>query len=303
MRESDLLTHIARAATGQPAAYPHVIVPPGDDCAVVRIGGVDVLLKVDQVIEGKHFVVRPYTAEYLDLIARKAVARAMSDLAAMAGTPLAALAAVCLPQGFPTDAARTLADDVRRWGERWGSPVVGGDVATAAGPLALSITAVGVAHARRGPVLRRGATPGDGVYVTGAIGGSFGEDGMGRHLTFEPRLREAAFLADALGERLHAMLDISDGVGIDAARLAAASGVALVLDAAAIPLHTHDVLRAIADGEDYELMFTAGGAVPPSCPATGCPITRIGAVEPGAGSWLLHQGRRTDISSQGYEHR
>ena len=220
MRENELLNLIAHRSLEMTRKFPAVEVGPGDDAAVVQIGGESLLLTVDQLVEGRHF--RAGTP--IDLVARKAVARSVSDIAAMGGTPTFGLATGLLPEGFRDAAALT--DRLHAWAESWGFPLVGGDIAThppeAREPLiVLTTTVLGRPHAARGPVLRSGARPGDSVYVTGVLGGSYDKaTGLGRHLTFEPRVREAIFLCDSLGGRLTAMMDISDGLGIDAARLA-----------------------------------------------------------------------------------
>jgi thiamine-monophosphate kinase len=165
-------------------------------------------------------------------------------------------------------------------------------------------------------VLRGGARPGDDVFVTGTIGGSFRQHadadfsfpGGGKHLTFTPRTREATALADTLGESLHAMMDISDGLGLDAARLATRSNAAIELDANHIPLSPgqSDPLRAAAHGEDYELLFTAAPAAPVPATIAGTPLTRIGRViAHGTGQprcVLIHNGTRTSADALGWEH-
>jgi len=309
MHESGLLAHIFGRSRDLAAAFPHVLVGPGDDCAVVAApGGAALLLKVDQLIEHRHFA--PGTA--LDMVARKALARGLSDIAAMAGTPLAGLAAAALPAGFPQGRANELFDAANHWSRVFGCPLVGGDIAAFAepsAPITLSITIIGLPHARRGPVLRSGAKVGDAVYVTGAIGGSLDvATGGGRHLTFEPRLREAAWLADSQGHDLHALMDISDGLGLDAGRLAQASAVAIDIDARAVPLApgAGPVEKALADGEDYELLFTVDHSahVPKLCPMTGTAVTRIGTVTAGSGCVMVMQdGARRDITGMGFEHR
>jgi thiamine-monophosphate kinase len=283
-----------------PRQFPQVVVGPGHDCAVVAVGAEQVLLKVDQLVGGRHF--RDGTP--VDLIARKAVARAVSDVAAAGGTPLAALAGATLPIGYSEGDA--LFDAMSRWASEFSCPLVGGDIATGAGPLVLSVAVLGRPHPARGPVLRSGAVTGDGVYVTGSLGGSFdASTGLGRHLTFEPRLREAKFLCDTLGSRLHAMMDISDGLGRDAGRLARASGVSVSLEEAALPMAigVSDWRRALGDGEDYELLFAATGDVPEACPRTSTSITRVGVVANGAGAMLtLRNGSVVDVSQVGWDH-
>jgi len=297
-RESELLSHIYGRSAHLAAAFGSVLVGPGDDCAVVATPrGEQLLLKVDQLIEGRHFEAFPKTP--VDLIARKAVARAVSDIAAMGGTPAWALAAATIPHGCPY--ADELFDAAARWARHWSCPLVGGDIASLgagqAGPLLLGITIVGTPHAARGPVLRSGARPGDGAYVTGRLGGSFASE---RHLTFEPRLAEAARLCGALGADLHAMLDLSDGLGRDAARIAAASGVRIELEAALLPRHAGvtDWRGAAGDGEDYELLFTAAAAPPP----LGTPVTRIGTVAAGSGCIIVDRGVVHDASNVGWDH-
>lgn len=299
MREDDLLSHVYRRSSDLERAFPWVEAGPGDDCAVVRVGQPRVLLKTDQIVEGRHFV--PGTP--IAMVARKAISRPLSDLAAAAGRPVAALAAAVLPPAWRGERANELFDALAGVARGFACPLVGGDIAMAeSGPLVLTISIVGEPHPARGPVTRRGALPGDWLYVTGRVGGSFGEGGLGRHLTFEPRLAEARALADTLGERLHAMMDLSDGLGIDAGRLGRASGVRMEIDAGAIPLAPGvvGVERAIRDGEDYELFFAAAGEVPGA--VEGTPVTRIGRVVAGSGAVLVTPGGAVEVSGQGWDH-
>lgn len=306
VRESELLRHIYARSANLAAQFPHVAVGPGDDCAVIRTPlGDSVLLKVDQLVAGRHFTANTP----LDLIARKAIARPVSDIAAMAGTPTAALAAGTLPKN--DSSTNDLFDALSRWAIHFGAPLVGGDIAIHAltdAPLTLSITVLGRPHATRGPVLRSGALPGDIVYVTGALGGSFEPTtGLGHHLTFEPRLAEARWLADTLGTNLHAMMDLSDGLGRDATRLADASRAALTLDARLVPPSRPGLTwdQVVADGEDHELLFTADphAILPERCPFTGTPITRIGLVSPGAGCRIqTPAGDFVDARERGWDH-
>ena len=290
MSESALLKHIFARSQLVSAHYEQVLVGPGHDCAVVNVsqsgGESPVLLKVDQLIEHRHFT----SATPLNLIARKALARPLSDIAAMAGTPLCALVAATLPKGFSQALSSQLVDFINDAGDSFACPIVGGDVATsdrADSPLHLSVTVIGNPHATRGPVLRSGVKPGDFLFVTGSIGGSFIKDanadfpfaGGGKHLTFTPRLTEARWLADTLDDQLHAMMDISDGLGMDAARLAKASNVVIEIDAAMIPLsaNVREPLQAMRDGEDYELLFATPEATKCEvCGETGTTARRIG---------------------------
>jgi thiamine-monophosphate kinase len=125
-------------------------------------------------------------------------------------------------------------------------------------------------------VTRSGAQVGDTLYVTGSLGGAIDPDGGGRHLTFEPRLHEAIELAGLLGDQLHAMIDLSDGLGRDAGHIAECSGLAIEIDAERLPCTAGvDWRRAMSDGEDYELLFASSGAVP-STLSGGVPVGEIG---------------------------
>lgn len=302
MRESDLHQHIYRRVGDLAGRFPQVVLGPGDDCALVRSAdGAGTLLTVDQLIEHRHFT----SDTPVDLIARKAVARSISDIAAMAGTPAWSLATGMLPERYPH--ARELTDALHRWAEHWGAPMVGGDIAVGphGAPLALTVTVGGLVHPRRGPVTRAAAQPGDDVWVTGALGGSLAS---GRHLTFEPRVRDASFLADTLGPDLHAMIDLSDGLGRDAGRIAAASGLRIELDMAALPRHgdVHDARAALADGEDYELCCTVAPAAARSLPSRtphGTSLTRIGRVIAGEPACFAElDGRWMNVSEVGWDH-
>lgn len=297
--ESVLLRHIYdRSASLRDAMGDALEIGPGDDCASLRLPAGSLLLTVDQLVEGRHYA--PDTP--LDLVARKCIARSVSDVAAMGGTPIASLATGALRDSF--DRADELFDAMHRWAREFGCPLVGGDVARVDGPTVLTCAVLGLPHPARGPVRRDGARPGDGVYLVGRVGGSFAS---GRHLTFTPQVAEARWLCETLGASLHAMLDVSDGVGRDAARIAEASNVSIELDASTLPLHEGVAWRSgLADGEDYTLLFTAGRE-PPSATDTELPVTRIGrvlervpdgpacvAVAPGGG--------RIDAAELGWDH-
>ncbi len=303
MQESSLLSHIAERSRALSARFPDVLIGPGDDCGVVRSRAGALLLTVDQLVEDRHFA--PSTPD--QHVARKAVARSMSDLAAMAAHPAWALATAALP----TDSARwseprvsALFDAMASWAEHWHCPLVGGDIATLppAAPAVFSIALGGYPACDRGPVLRSGARAGDELWVTGRIGGSLAS---GRHLLFEPRLAESAWLAGTLGPALHAMIDISDGLGRDAARLADASSARLELHADDVPLHPDAGGTPFSAGEDYELLFAvAPGSSLPACTPNATPLTRIGRVTAGRGCVLIGpDGRATDASELGWDHR
>jgi thiamine-monophosphate kinase len=232
MREFALLQHIYQA---NPRLALRVVLPPGDDFGGVRASRDVILAGVDQLVDGRHFRLRTTP---ISLIGRKAVTRCLSDAAAMACRPIATLVAATLPPTFGERRANGLFDAMRKTCEEHDSPLIGGDIAfhdRASHPLVISTTVLAEPIGRRA-ITRGGARQGDGVYVTGLLGGSLLRNGLGRHLTFEPRIREAAAILKHCGERnLHAMIDISDGLGRDASHIAEMSSrraIQIVLDAA-----------------------------------------------------------------------
>lgn len=268
----------------------------GDDLAALRFLAADglILVGVDQVLDGVHF---DSTQHAPQRIGRKAMNRNLSDCAAMACLPAAATVSLALPRTLPIDWVKRLYDGIREAGEAFDCPVVGGDTGSWDGPLAVTVTILGRAAGVE-PVRRSGAIAGDAVYVTGPLGGSI----LGRHLDFVPRVHEARDLVAR--HRIGAMIDLSDGLSRDAAHLARESGVGIVLDASAIPIHT-DVSRlndgrsplehALHDGEDYELCFTGEPGITPA--------VRVGTVIDGSGVWLDIDGERRPLTAGGFEHR
>jgi thiamine-monophosphate kinase len=316
MREQDLLSHIYARSADLSGRFGAVLVGPGDDCAVVATPrGDTLLLTVDQVVEGRHFAFdaarEGENGATIAQVAHKAIARSISDIAAMGGQPAWALAAALLPARWPH--ADALFDAMAAAARALECPLVGGDIAmssdeaqsdTAGCGIVLTVTVGGAPHESRGPVLRSGAKPGDVAYVTGALGGSLRS---GRHLSFSPRISEGTWLCDFLGDRLHAMIDVSDGLGLDASRIGVASGARLDIAGSAIPRHGDaDWRGAASDGEDYELLLTADAhqPLPPACPLTGTSITRIGRVvagDPGC-TVVAPDGSRLDGAALGWDH-
>lgn len=234
---------------------PDTLVGPGDDCAVVRIPGSpdDWLFTTDPVIERRHFL----PATPARQVGRKAIARAVSDIAAMGGTPLWILVNLVAPASTPLARIRGLYTGMITAARAWNLGILGGDTAEG-DTLELHITGIG--RIPRGTtVLRSGARTGDQIYVTGSLGGAF-LSGSRHHLLFEPRLEAGRFLAKM--KFATAMMDLSDGLAADLPRLLDASRRGATLDAAAIPLSraaqktAHPLQHALADGEDFELLFT-----------------------------------------------
>ncbi|MFG0330329.1 MAG: thiamine-phosphate kinase [Phycisphaerales bacterium] len=299
MREFALLAEVYRhnASLGE-----RILIPPGDDMGMVRFDGRDVLVAVDQLVGDRH--VRMETTPF-GAIGRKAVNRCLSDIAAMAAKPVATLAAAALPRSFSEKDALELFEGMREAADAAGAPLVGGDIATTDGPLVCSITAF-AEPGPRGAVTRGGARPGDLVYVTGTLGGSMDRDtGAGRHLTFEPRIVLALELAERFD--LHAMIDLSDGLGRDLDHIAEQSGVRAVIDGERLPLTPGSDWRgALSDGEDYELCFTVAKSASVPDEVAGVSITRIGRIESAESSAartvIEINDREIDAASFGWEH-
>ncbi|HUB66436.1 MAG TPA: thiamine-phosphate kinase [Candidatus Methylacidiphilales bacterium] len=224
-----------------------VITGAGDDCAVLRGEGKNhfLVFKTDAVSEDVHFTPQAPPG----WIGHKALARALSDLAAMGAIPLAAVITLGVPANESVRRLRAIYRGLERTAKRYGVDLVGGETIRAR-QLFLNVALLGECRGYR-PVLRSGARPGDSIFVTGKLGGAQ----VRHHLTFKPRLVEGKWLArNGLAS---AMMDLSDGLGADLPRLMAASGFEAQLDLAAIPRRPGATVKAaFEDGEDYELLFT-----------------------------------------------
>ena len=303
MREFEFIEWIRGQGGFDPAV---VVVGPGDDCAVVQAGGEKLLITTDQALDGVHFSI---TRHGPAAAGRKAAARNLSDIAAMAGEPLAMVATVAAPKGFSQDEGEKIYEGLRAAGDEFACPLVGGDVAAWADPndkLQICVTALGRAGGIE-PVLRSGAAPGQAVCVTGQFGGAWRGR---RHLSFTPRIAEARALAGEFG--VTAMIDVSDGLAADLAHVLTASEVAAELEAQAVPVHPDageqddPLAAALFDGEDYELLFTlpaeAAARLIDEQPLAAA-VSRIGTIVAGAGMTLLRAGRRERLDPGGWEHK
>jgi thiamine-monophosphate kinase len=316
---------IERLIDRLPPPGPRLRIGPGDDATVTE-GDPAAVISVDGLIEGIHFELPPFE---LEDVARKAVAAALSDLAAMGAEPAELYVIAGLPEHLSVEDGERLFGALADAASGHGAALAGGDV-TRAPALLLGITAVGVEPSGAPLVSRAGARAGDAVVLTGELGGAaaglelLGEarnveleppvaDALrSRQLDPRPRLEAGRALA---GSGARAMIDLSDGLGGDALHLSAASGVALTIEMGSVPLQAGveevagDERRAIelaaSGGEDLELLATlpeekladATAAVE----ASGSALTRIGEVQSGSGVTLrLPDGGA--LQPRGYDH-
>lgn len=316
--EFDLVRSFVAAAN---ASIP-LPVSIGDDAAGLRLPAQEVLLLTTDVsVEEVHFRREWMTWE---TIGYRAAAVALSDLAAMAASPLGVLVTLVLPPELGESVVESIGTGLGECLRSYGAPLLGGDISRSVGGVSLGVTAVGSCSR---PITRSGAKPGDELWVTGSLGGAAAAlwdlshclepDPRGRKRLERPmpRLRESQWLAERVD--LRAMIDLSDGLAGDAGHVAAASEVRIELEADAVPLaeelqgfeKREVALRlAVAGGEDYELFMAAKPddleTVRRAFEATfGVQLTRVGRVREGQGvAWLDARGGELSTAFRGYNH-
>jgi thiamine-monophosphate kinase len=276
----------------------------GDDAAVVNIPGEKYLiLTTDIVVDGVHFHLKKVSPEK---IGRKALAVNISDIAAMGGKPLYALVSLGLPEQC-TGLVPRIYRGILGIAKEFNVDVIGGNLSRSA-VLFVDIFLVGTASKNR-VFLRSTAKPGDMIFVTGSLGGSI----EGKHLTFKPRVKEAQLLIHAV--RPTAMMDLSDGLGADLSRIAAASGSGFEIIAGEIPVSDalkkkalsfdERISRALYDGEDYELLFTVRPSDAAAVPAqlAGVPVSCIGRItRTRRNTIVMPDGSRKKIEKKEFQH-
>jgi len=305
MGELELIRWIR--SRGLPGARSGLVrVGPGDDCAVLAGQGPrwELLLKTDGVVAGMHFD-RGARAEQ---VGYKAMARPLSDIAATGGEPLAAVVYAALAREHAGPWARRFQRGLARAAGLYGCPVVGGDVSGTPGPTTVAVALLGRVERGRA-LLRSAARPGDRVLVTGELGGSI----LGKHLGFVPRLAEGRWLGRFRG--IGGAIDISDGLARDLGHILEESGgLGAELSAEAIPvaraarkLRGDALAHALADGEDYELLFTVrparAAALKRRWPFR-TRLTEIGEIRKRGAGLLLREpsGKLRRIRPAGWEH-
>jgi thiamine-monophosphate kinase len=251
-----------------------VVIGAGDDCAVVKFRGAKdwLLLKTDCVVEEVHFTKETNARA----VGWKAMMRALSDFAAMSGIPEFALITLAAAGKKKESWVGELYRGLNRAAARFDVAIVGGETSETAGPAVIVVSVAGFVERGR-CILRSGGKANDDLFATGKLGGSI----RGRHLNFVPRIEEARWLTANF--RVHAMMDLSDGLGTDLPRLARASKLGFTIDQDALPISRGStVQQAISDGEDYELLLAISPRERMRLEKLWCkkfpklPLTRIG---------------------------
>ncbi|MEI7729231.1 MAG: thiamine-phosphate kinase [Verrucomicrobiota bacterium] len=308
MNEFELIAQLTRSLP----ATASVVTGPGDDCAVVDLGLPDawLLLKTDAVVEGIHFT----PATPARKVGYKALARCLSDVAAMGGVPKHAVITLALPTTYDSAYLGELYAGMSALAEKYQVAIVGGETTTNPERLLVSVALLGTVE-KGGALLRSTAKPGDAIMVTGELGGSL----AGKHLEFEPRLAEARWLKEHFS--IHAMIDLSDGLAGDLRHILNGSQVGAELLAPAIPISRAAKLQtrqhpgaktalsaALSDGEDFELLFTLPSKhAVPLCDAwkvafPGLKLSCIGKITTGPGLKIRNHRGVMELQAHGYTH-
>jgi len=302
MKEDEITGWFRQQRQLSPADYPIGI---GDDMAQIALGhDASVLITTDMLLDGTHFDLATAT---LEQVGYKSMATSLSDCAAMATIPLAAVVAVGLPHGWGGRQLQELHAGVVFAADKYRCPLVGGDITSwkSEGRFAICVAMLSK-PGDKPPVRRNGAKVGDVICVTGSLGGS----GRRRHLEFEPRVDEALQIVRIAD--LHAMMDISDGLSTDLNRICDQSGVGALVEAAAVPVaedaraQTDPLGAALNEGEDFELLFTLA---PDQWDRLRrrwndpVPITEIGKItNTGRMEIRMSEGQVVELKPGGYDH-
>jgi thiamine-monophosphate kinase len=289
-----------------------------DDAAILSSPqGGETIVTTDLLTDGVDFQLGTHEPRR---IGRQALAANLSDLAAMAAKPQAAFVSLALPRGGGAnrgalELAIALYEGLLPLAAEFDVTIAGGDTNTYDGPLVISVTAIGEITGL-GPLTRSGGRAGDWLLVTGALGGSI----LGHMLDFTPRIREAILLHERF--ELHAGIDISDGLALDASRLAKESGCGAVLYIDKVPIspdaiqlsetdcaadiHAAALQHALSDGQDFELLIAASPETARKIlreHPVDCPITHVGELAAEPGLWQrTATGERTPLEAIGWRH-
>jgi thiamine-monophosphate kinase len=312
--ESDFIAYLRERLPPHPALR----LGPGDDAAILALGeNSDAVVTVDMLMDGVDFRLNEVDPRR---VGRKSLAVNLSDLAAMAAEPVAAVVALALPKHGGMALAQALYEGILPLAAEFNVAIAGGDTNSWDGLLVISITAIGRVNAVKAadnkPAIwrRAGARPGDLLLATGEFGGSI----LDKQFDFTPRLREAKILADRY--EIHAAIDVSDGLAIDASRLAAESRCGVALNCAQIPTSPAAIElarqsaagkspldHALGDGEDFELLLAVDAETAARMLAEqplSIPLTAIGKFTTEPGLWQRDEaGNITPLEPRGYLHQ
>ncbi len=302
MKEDEITSWFQQQRQLSPADIPIGI---GDDMAQIALDhGASVLITTDMLLDGTHFDLRTAT---LPQVGYKSMAASLSDCAAMATIPLAAVVAVGLPPGWGGRQLQALHAGVVSAADKYNCPLVGGDITgwKNGGPFAICVSMLSKPGAKP-PVRRNGAKVGDIICVTGSLGGSVRR----KHLEFAPRVNEALKIVRIAD--LHAMMDISDGLSTDLNRICTQSGVGALIEAVAVPIsedaraQADPLAAALNEGEDFELLFTLASDQGERLRQRWddpVPITAIGRItDNGRMEIRMPDGKVRDLKPGGYDH-
>ncbi len=303
--EFNLIRRLQKRLESRRPRTASVVTGIGDDCAVLRTGDPDkfLLYTCDPVVEGVHFLKNTPPRQ----VGWKAMARNLSDIAAMGGRPCWAVVSIGLRRTTSLRYVEHIYDGLSAAARRFGCAIVGGDTTHVKHEQFVVVTLLGEVEKSK-LTLRSGSKIGDSVFVTGSLGGSL----RGKHLRFTPRITEARWLVQRF--RVHAMIDLSDGLSSDLQRMIEAShrNIGFEVFAAEIPLAPAtqgNLNAALNDGEDFELLFTIDPRDATRLRTAWrrkfkLPVTEIGRVvrSPGKVHLITTDGRRRPLGACGYDH-
>lgn len=318
--ENNLVAWIADRFAKPAEAEDPLLLGIGDDMAMFKTGSGGLLVASDMIMDGVDFNSTVHSPEQ---IGRKALAINLSDCAAMAVKPRYALVSLALPNAWSMEQAQRLFIGMEELARRFDVRIIGGDTNSWDRPLVIDVTVLAEPWPGIAPIQRGGMEISDLICVTGPLGGSL----TGHHLKFEPRVVEAKWLAETYGPGLHAMMDLSDGLSSDAARMGAAAGLGIELLETNLEIIASESAQAMAarrggsavehvlnDGEDFELLYAVDAqdhgrihrhdnkdlshrfAIEPA-------QSVIGRVVKEKGLWLQRKdGAREPIEPRGWQH-